>query len=74
LPVVVDERTGAWLIAHPGAEVALDVASATLTLPTGVDVHFPLEAFARHCLVEGVDELGFLLGHHTEIEAFEGRR
>src|SRR5215469_17444456 len=52
LPVVVDERTGDWLIAHPGVELTLDVASATLTLPTGVGVHFPLEAFARHCLVE----------------------
>ena len=73
LPVVVDERTGAWLIEHPGAEVALDVASATLTLPTGASVPFPLEAFARHCLIEGVDELGFLLARRAEIEAFERR-
>ena len=73
LPVVVDERTGAWLMEHPGAEVALDVASATLTLPTGACVPFPLEAFARHCLIEGVDELGFLLARRAEIEAFEHR-
>jgi 3-isopropylmalate/(R)-2-methylmalate dehydratase small subunit len=73
LPVVVDDGTGAWLIAHPGAEVTLDVASATLTLPNGASVHFPLEAFARHCLTEGVDELGFLLARRPEIEAFETR-
>jgi len=73
LPVVVDERTGDWLIAHPGAEVALDVASTTLTLPTGASVHFPLEAFARHCLLEGIDELGFLLARRADIEAFERR-
>jgi 3-isopropylmalate/(R)-2-methylmalate dehydratase small subunit len=73
LPVVVDERTGAWLIDHPGVEVALDVAAATLTLPDGASVPFPLEAFARHCLMEGVDELGFLLARRAEIEAFERR-
>jgi 3-isopropylmalate/(R)-2-methylmalate dehydratase small subunit len=73
LPVVVDEATGAWLLTHPGAAVTLDVARATLTLPTGAAVQFPLEAFARHCLIEGVDELGFLLARSGEIEAFERR-
>ena len=73
LPVVVDESTGAWLIAHPGAEVMLDVAAATLTLPTGASASFNLEPFARHCLLAGVDELGFLLARRAEIEAFERR-
>src|SRR6202012_5088436 len=61
LPVVVDEGTSEWLLANPGAEVNIDVASSTLTLPTGVAVKFPMEAFARYCLLNGVDELGFLL-------------
>ena len=73
LPVVVDEAAGAWLIAHPGVEVTLDVADATLTLPTGATLSFPLEPFARHCLLEGVDELGFLLARCEAIEAFERR-
>ena len=71
LPVAVDDSTSAWLIAHPGATVTLDVAHAALTLPTGKTVSFPLEPFARHCLLEGVDELGFLLARAGEIEAFE---
>ena len=73
LPVVVDERTSEWLLAHAGVEVTLDVARATLTLPSGALVSFPLVAFARHCLIEGVDELGFLLARRAEIEAFERR-
>jgi len=73
LPVVVDESTLAWLIARPGASVTLDVARAALTLPTGATVSFPLEPFARHCLLEGVDELGFLLARARQIEAFERR-
>ena len=74
LPVVVDETTSSWLIANPGAEVTIDVASTTLTLPTGVSVKFPLEAFSRYCLLNGVDELGFLLERRSDIEAYEQRR
>jgi 3-isopropylmalate/(R)-2-methylmalate dehydratase small subunit len=71
LPVVVDAETHAWLIAHPGIELTLDVANTTLTLPDGVRVAFPLEPFARHCLLEGLDELGFLLAREPAISAFE---
>jgi 3-isopropylmalate/(R)-2-methylmalate dehydratase small subunit len=73
LPVVVDADTHAWLLAHPGVEITIDVASASLRLPDGVTASFPLEPFARHCLLEGVDELGFLLARRAEIEAYERR-
>ena len=74
LPVIVDAATGAWLIAHPGIELTLDVTNTTLTLPAGRVVSFPLEPFARYCLQSGVDELGYLLGRRSEIEAFERSR
>ena len=71
LPVLVDEQTHAWLIAHPGAELSIDVASSTLKLPDGTAVKFPLEGFARYCLLNGVDELGFLLSKNDAIAAYE---
>jgi 3-isopropylmalate/(R)-2-methylmalate dehydratase small subunit len=74
LPVVVDPGISDWLLARPGAAVTLDLASATLTLPDGAAVPFPVEAFARHCLLEGVDELGFLLARAGEIDAYERGR
>ena len=74
LPVVVDETTSSWLLANPGAEVTIDVASSTVMLPTGVSVQFQLEAFSRYCLLNGVDELGFLLARRGDIEAYEQRR
>ncbi len=73
LPVVVDEGTSQWLIANPGAEVTIDLASTTLTLPTGASVQFPIEAFSRYCLLNGTDELGFLLGRMDSIKAYEQR-
>src|SRR5579863_1235802 len=73
LPVIVDETTSEWLLGHPGAEITVDLAAGTLTLPTGARVPFPLEAFARHCLLNGVDELGYLLSRSGEIEGYERR-
>jgi len=73
LPIVIDEATSAWLIANPGAEVTIDLERAILTLPTGAEVKFPIEAFARYCLLNGVDELGYLLSKSAEISAYEQR-
>ena len=71
LPVVVDEQSHGWLIANPGAELTIDVQSSTLTLPDGSSVIFPLEGFARYCLLNGVDELGYLLSQNAAISAYE---
>ena len=71
LPIVVDDATASWLLDNPGAEVDIDLEATLLTLPTGVSVSFPLEAFARHCLLSGMDELGFLRGKLAEIERYE---
>ncbi|HLS82110.1 MAG TPA: 3-isopropylmalate dehydratase small subunit [Steroidobacter sp.] len=71
LPVVVDETTHAWLMANPGANVRIDLETSTLTLPNGAVAHFPIEAFARHCLMNGVDELGYLLQQTEAIERYE---
>jgi 3-isopropylmalate/(R)-2-methylmalate dehydratase small subunit len=74
LPITVDETTAQWLLTHPGAAVDIDLADARLTLPTGVSVTFPIEAFARHCLLNGIDELGYLRGKLPHIERYESAR
>src|SRR5579871_2139445 len=73
LPIVVDEKTHRWLLEHPGSEVTIDLASATLLLPSGTPVSFPIDPFARYCLLNGVDELGFLLQQQERIAAYEAR-
>jgi 3-isopropylmalate/(R)-2-methylmalate dehydratase small subunit len=74
LPIVVDEQTSQWLLQHPGAEIEIDLAAMRLTLPTGTSAAFPIEPFARHCLLEGLDELGFLRSKLDDIERFEAAR
>jgi len=71
LPIVVDEQTSQWLLHHPSAQVDIDLESMRLTLPTGTSVAFPIEPFARHCLLNGLDELGYLRAKLNDIERFE---
>ena len=74
LPIVVDDSTHAWLLAHPGAEVTIDLESSTLLIEGREPVSFPIDPFARYCLLNGVDELGFLLSKDPEIRVYEDRR
>jgi 3-isopropylmalate/(R)-2-methylmalate dehydratase small subunit len=74
LPIVVDPTVAQWLLEHPGADVTIDLTKATLELPTGAIINFPIEAFARFCLLNGLDELGFLLAQEQQIGVYEKRR
>ena len=74
VPVVVDAATLQWLLANPGIEVTLDLATSSLRLPGGRSVQFPIEPFSRYCLMQGVDQLGYLLSKNAEISAYEQRR
>ncbi|HSS40215.1 MAG TPA: 3-isopropylmalate dehydratase small subunit [Polyangia bacterium] len=73
IPVVVDAAAHAKLLATPGATVTISVKDRTVTLPDGAKVSFPIDPFARYCLLQGVDELEFLLSQEKEIAEFEKR-
>lgn len=77
LPIIVDEKTHATLfeIAEeaPRAELTVDLASQTLSFPGG-SVTFPIDPFNKTCLLNGVDELGYILGFEKDIAAFEQNR
>jgi 3-isopropylmalate/(R)-2-methylmalate dehydratase small subunit len=74
VPVIVDAATHAWLTTNPGAELTVDVESQTLRLPGGRSVEFPIDGFSRFCLLNGVDQLGFLLKQDEAITRFEKTR
>ena len=74
IPVVVDAATHAKLLATPGAEVVVSVEERTITLPDGSKATFPIDPFARYCLLNGLDELEFLLSQEEAIARFEASR
>jgi 3-isopropylmalate/(R)-2-methylmalate dehydratase small subunit len=74
LAIVVDVDTHQWLLDNPGADVAIDIAAATITLPDGNIVEFAIDGFAQHCLLAGIDQLGFLQQQISTIESFEENR
>ncbi len=75
LPIVVDGDTHRRLFemlgADPDAQVTVDLATQTVALPNKLSVTFQIDPFSRTCLLQGVDELGYLLGHSPAIAAYE---
>lgn len=75
LPVVVDEDTHRSLfdltIEAPRTEITVDLTRQIVVLPDGSEIGFPIEPFARKCLLDGVDQLGYIRSFEDRIEAFE---
>ncbi|MGQ9768833.1 MAG: 3-isopropylmalate dehydratase small subunit, partial [Anaerolineae bacterium] len=75
LPVTVDAATHRRLFeliaSDPAGQVAINLATCTLALPDGTTATFPIDPFAQACLLQGVDELGYLLQHEPQIAAYE---
>jgi 3-isopropylmalate/(R)-2-methylmalate dehydratase small subunit len=78
LPVVVEpalhQRLFALRAANAALTLTIDLESQTLTLPGGETARFPVDPFAKRCLVAGVDELGYLLQQLPQVEKYEARR
>lgn len=75
LPVTIDPQAHRRLLellaSAPQAELSIDLAMQKVTLPDGSEIEFQIDAFARTCLLNGVDELGYLLGLEDKILAYE---
>jgi 3-isopropylmalate/(R)-2-methylmalate dehydratase small subunit len=74
LPVIVPAEVHKQLLQSGGKTVTIDLAAQTVTLAGGQPVHFPLDSFAKRCLLDGVDELGYMLHQEAAIAAFEAKR
>jgi len=75
LPIIVDAETQRTLFdlveEAPRAEVTVDLASQTITLPGGQTASFPIDSFSKTCLLKGVDDLGYIMGFELEITEYE---
>ncbi len=77
LPIIVDADTQQQLFSlaeeDPSTSVSVDVDAQTMTLPDGRAVEFPLDGFSKYCLLNGVDQLGYLLALDEDVRSFESR-
>jgi 3-isopropylmalate/(R)-2-methylmalate dehydratase small subunit len=75
LPIIVDGDTHAQLFSlveeDPDTELAIDLSTQTITLPDGRRVQFPIDGFSKACLLNGVDEVGYVLNMEDKIKAYE---
>ena len=74
ITIVVDLETHKWLIEHPATELTVDLENTEIILENGKAISFPIDSFARYCLLHGVDQLGYILKHDSEITAYENQQ
>ena len=74
ITIVVDLETHEWLMEHPATELIVDLENTEIILESGKAVSFPIDSFARYCLLNGVDQLGYILSHESEINAYENQK
>ncbi|MCZ6476479.1 MAG: 3-isopropylmalate dehydratase small subunit [Gammaproteobacteria bacterium] len=73
IPVIVDEEIHRWLLDHPGVEISVDIDTLELVIPEHDPIPFNIDRFSRYCLLNGIDQLGFLLQHDAAIDDYEAR-
>lgn len=77
LPVVVDKETYWQILSlieeEPDTAITIDLASQTLQLPDGRRAEFPIDNFSKTCILQGLDQLGYLQSHMAGVEAYEAR-
>lgn len=75
LPIIVDEETQKQLVSlaeeDPTTEVSINLEEQTLQLPDGRKVEFPIDEFSKYCLLNGVDQLGYLMSLEEDVLAYE---
>lgn len=75
LPVVIPadlhQKLTDWIQTDSDSSITIDLESQTVSLPFGETVEFPIDSFSRHCLLKGVDEMGYLLSFSGQITAYE---
>jgi len=75
LPIVIDPQAHQWLLDHPGEDVTVDIEACEVRLPkNGGTYKFEIDAFSRYCLMEGVDEMGYLQNQADSITAYEAQK
>ncbi len=76
LPVIVDKDTHLQLQSlveeAPETPITVDLSNQSVTLPDGRAINFPIDSFSKTCIVQGVDQLGYLQGHSEAVAAYEG--
>jgi len=72
--IVVDSESHQWFMDNPGVELTIDLEDLSITTNGGRRTSFSMDGFARHCLLEGVDQLGFLRQQQDAIGQFEENR
>ena len=75
LPIVIEPTAHQWLLENPDADVTIDLQACEVRLPrNGGTYPFKVDPFSRHCLLQGQDELDYLMSQDAAVSAYEEQR
>lgn len=78
LPIVLSDQQVDGLFkaveANEGYQLTVDLEAQAIVTPDGQNIEFEVDAFRRHCLLNGLDDIGLTLVHQDEIQAYEQKR
>ena len=74
ITIVVNLEIHKWLLEHPATKLIVDLDNTQVCLENGKTISFPIDSFARYCLLNGVDQLSYLLNHDSDISAYENKQ
>ena len=74
ITIAVNLETHKWLLEHPATTLIVDLDNTQICLENGKAISFPIDSFAKYCLLNGVDQLSYLLNHGSEISAYENQQ
>ena len=74
ITIAVNLETHKWLLEHPATKLIVDLDNTQICLENDKAISFPIDSFARYCLLNGVDQLSYLLNHDSEISAYENKQ
>ena len=74
ITIVVNLEIHKWLLEHPATQLTVDLDNTQIYLENRKAISFPIDSFARYCLLNGVDQLSYLMNHDSEISAYENKQ
>ena len=72
LPIVLPKNTHDWLLVNPGINITIDLVNTRVEFDNGDNHVFEIESFSKYCLINGLDQLSFILNHEDDITKYEG--
>jgi len=73
IPIRIDKDSHNWLLSNPGVKITIDISELSVNIDGYKKIDFYMDPFSKYCLLNGIDQLGFIMKHEKQIKNYEGK-